>query len=146
MSDEPTSARRYIAGVLGFAVVLGAALVVAMNGSGAGNAPAPASSPVPPAPVTTVSANPLDGILVGNCLRNSGTDASPAMVPGSCGHGSFVVLARNAGTVDANVCAAVAGHTHNYTVEKYELTKRDGNEVRRDLSVRDSYVFCLRQQ
>ncbi|MFD9702632.1 hypothetical protein [Lentzea sp. NPDC059081] len=146
MSDEPTSARWYVAGVLGFAVALCLVLVVAMKGSDASNAPAPTSSTVTQTPSTTVSANPLDGILVGNCLRNSGTDTSPAMVAGSCGHGSFVVLARNAGTVDTAVCAAVAGHTHNYTVEKYELTMKDGNEIRRTLSVRDSYVFCLERQ
>ncbi|MFD5828239.1 hypothetical protein [Lentzea sp. NPDC060358] len=146
MSDEPTSARWYVAGVLGFAVALCLVLVIAMNGSGASTAPAPASPAATETSTTTVSANPLDGILVGNCLRNSGTDDSPAMVAGSCGRGSFVVLARNTGTVDTNVCAAVAKHTHNFTVEKYELTMRDGNEVRRDLSVRDSYVFCLERQ
>jgi hypothetical protein len=145
MSDELTSARWYIAGVVGFAVVLGPVLVIAMSGSG--DKPGPASSTaVAETPVTTVSANPLDGILVGDCLRNSGTDTGPAMVPGSCGHGSFVVLAKNAGTVDTNVCSTVGGHTHNYTVEKYELTMKDGNEVRRTLSVPDSYVFCLEQQ
>jgi hypothetical protein len=156
-----SSVRWYVAGVAAPMAVLGVVLVATTGGSDDVIPSAPSSTPATsagePPPwdrtdptasgpsTTTVLPGPLDLLPVGDCLRNTGTETNPTMVPDSCVPGTFRVLARNYGTVDGSACSVVEGNTHTYTVEKYLLTTRGGIEVSRSLSVRDSYVFCLRQ-
>jgi hypothetical protein len=151
-----SSARWYIAGALVLVVASGAVLVAVVGGSDPGGAPLNSSSVatsswVPPssvsatAPTTTVLSDPLDGLPVGDCLRNAGTDADPEMVSQSCAPGAFQVLVRKLGTVDQNACSGVVGSTATYIVQKYVVTRRGGIEISRTLSLLDSYVFCLRQ-
>lgn len=145
-----SSARWYVAAALVLVVAVGVVLVA--SGSGSDRVPSAATSSWEPpspvsetAPTTTVASNPLDGLPVGDCLRNAGTNTDPEMVPHSCSPGTYEVLARDSGTVDHNVCSVYPGSTDTYIVEKYVVTTRNGIEVGRTPSVLDSYVLCLRQ-
>ena len=91
------------------------------------------SSQAPP----SATANPLDAVDKGDCLKNTGTDADPEMVPVACGSGTYQVLKRVYGTIDANQCQSVSGATTTYTVTYY----RNGiTQISR------SYVFCLKKR
>jgi hypothetical protein len=55
-----------------------------------------------------------NSIIRGQCLANTGTKASPQLVPASCDHGHFKVMERVDATGDETVCKAVAGATNAY--------------------------------
>jgi hypothetical protein len=102
-------------------------------------------SPTPPAttkppttapPAPSQSSNALDGVKENDCLKNTGTDADPEMVPTPCGRGAYKVLKRLYGTIDTSQCQTVRGTTASYTVTYY----RNGIPV-----IGLSYVFCLKK-
>jgi hypothetical protein len=103
--------------------------------------PSPTYSPPPTsrsaAPPPSPTANPLDAVGKGDCLKNTGTDSDPEMVPVACGAGTYQVLKRVYGTIDASQCQSVSGATTTYTVTYY----RNGIT-----QISQSYVFCLKKR
>ncbi|GIJ68784.1 LppU/SCO3897 family protein [Virgisporangium ochraceum] len=105
--------------------------------------PPPTSYSPPPTPTRSVapppspSTNPLDAVDKGDCLKNTGTDYDPDMVPVACGPGTYQVLRRIYGTIDANQCQSVSGATTTYTVTYYRNNIPQYGQ---------SYVFCLKKR
>lgn len=97
--------------------------------------PPPTSRSAAPPPSPT--ANPLDSVDKGDCLKNTGTASDPEMVPVTCGPGTYQVLKRVYGTIDATQCQSVSGATTTYTVTYY----RNGIT-----QISQSYVFCLKKR
>jgi hypothetical protein len=93
--------------------------------------------PVTSAPPPTATANALDSVDKGDCLKNTGTDYDPEMVPIACGPGTYQVLKRIYGTIDGNQCQGVSGATTTYTVTYY---------VNNIPQISRSYVFCLKKR
>jgi hypothetical protein len=92
--------------------------------------PPPTSPPPPPSPTG------LDGVKESDCLKNTGTDEDPHMVPTPCARGTYKVLKRLYGTINTGQCQTVRGSTATYTVTYY----RNGIP---DFGL--SYVFCLKK-
>ncbi|GAA0926544.1 LppU/SCO3897 family protein [Virgisporangium aurantiacum] len=90
-----------------------------------------------PAATPTPTANALDAVDKGDCLKNTGTDYDPEMVPIACGPGTYQVLKRIYGTIDGNQCQSVSGATTTYTVTYY---------VNNIPQISRSYVFCLKRR
>jgi hypothetical protein len=103
--------------------------------------PLETSSPPPPpptsAPPPSPTANGLDSVQKGDCLKNTGTDSDPEMEPAKCGPGTYQVLKRIYGTIDSSQCQSVSGATTTYTVTYY---------VNYVPQISQSYVFCLKRR
>jgi hypothetical protein len=90
-------------------------------------------STAPPSPTT----NPLDSVDKGDCVKNTGTDYDPEMVPVACGPGTYQVLLRLYGTTSSDACDSVPGYTTSYTVTYY---------VNNIPQAHKSYVFCMKRR
>jgi hypothetical protein len=119
---------------------------VALPASTSATTPVPATA-TPQTPVTTqvAQSDPNSDVRLQDCLRNYGTDAHPDMRSSVCVAGTYRVLDRKYGTVDAAACDQVSGRTHDYVTELYIVTYTNGVETGRSLDRSRSYVFCLQQ-
>jgi hypothetical protein len=160
--SAPPTATRSKSAMRKLAVVGALALVVAVviaivTAPGPTEPPAavPASTPssagtvyqAVPTPTETRASepDPFDGIGERDCLHNYGSAGKPNMLAAACTAGNYRILTRRWATVDRSACDLVAGTTHDYVVELYDVTYRGIVEIRRSLNLTRSYVFCLQE-